>query len=177
MAVSNLIVRFRMQPQPPSFSRLPQPLVRLSRLNSGGFSMLEILVALAILALLAALSISSVTGILGNASADTAKIFVNQEIKTHLVQYRLHVFDFPSTAEGLQALIVAPPNKADVWRGPYIEGSKVPPDPWGEPYQYRYPGVKNKNGYDVWSKGPDKTDGTADDIGNWEKEASPSAPK
>ncbi|HSY53814.1 MAG TPA: type II secretion system protein GspG [Opitutaceae bacterium] len=43
----------------------------------------------------------------------------------------------------------------------------MPLDPWGEPYQYAYPGVHNKSSYDIWSKGPDKQSGTADDIGNW----------
>ena len=52
-------------------------------------------------------------------------------------------------------------------QGNLIQDNKIPTDPWGEPYQYRYPGVKNKDRYDLWSKGPDKTDGTDDDIGNW----------
>jgi general secretion pathway protein G len=85
------------------------------------------------------------------------------------VRYRIDLSDYPSTAEGIQALLVAPANKADRWRGPYIDtpGNKAPLDPWGEPYQYRYPGTKNKGGYDLYSKGPDRVDGTDDDIGNW----------
>ena len=53
--------------------------------------------------------------------------------------------------------------------GPYAEvsGNKIPLDPWGEPYQYRFPGVKNKGSFDLFSKGPDKLEGTEDDIGNW----------
>ena len=52
---------------------------------------------------------------------------------------------------------------------PYADtpGGKAPLDPWGEPYQYRSPGTHNKTGYDLFSKGPDKTEGTEDDIGNW----------
>ena len=46
-------------------------------------------------------------------------------------------------------------------------GGQLPLDPWQEPYAYRYPGVKNKDSYDLFSKGPDKTEGTADDVGNW----------
>ena len=46
-------------------------------------------------------------------------------------------------------------------------GGKPPLDPWGEAYQYRSPGTHNKSGYDLFSKGPDKTEGTEDDIGNW----------
>ena len=75
--------------------------------------------------------------------------------------------DYPSTAEGLQALIAAPASKAEQWHGPYFSDSKIPLDPWGEPYVYHYPGVHNPKSYDIYSKGPDKQDGTADDIGNW----------
>ena len=66
-------------------------------------------------------------------------------------------------------VITAPTNKPERWNGPYLDapGGKVPLDPYGEPYQYRCPGEKNKNGYDLWSKGVDRTDGTPDDIGNW----------
>lgn len=135
--------------------------------------MLELLVVLGILALLATLAITNVTGIFGDAQSRTADLFVKQSAKTSLFTYRLHMGDYPSTAEGLQALVTAPGNKSDRWRGPYIEGSKLPLDPWGEPYQYRYPGTKNKNGYDLWSKGPDKIDGNEDDVGNWDKDAAP----
>ncbi|MEO7414565.1 MAG: type II secretion system major pseudopilin GspG [Opitutaceae bacterium] len=162
-----------MLPQTPSPAI---PLVaRASRLNSRGFTMLELLVVLGILALLATLAITNVTGIFGGAQKDTAEIFVKQTLKTTLVSYRLNMSDYPSTAEGLQALVTAPANRADSWRGPYIEGGKVPLDPWGEPYQYKYPGGKTKGGYDLWSKGPDKIDGNADDIGNWDKEVAPVA--
>jgi len=78
---------------------------------------------------------------------------------------------YPSTSEGLQALITVPAGNADRWRGPYImvkgDQNKILLDPWGNPYQYRYPGIHNTTGYDLWSKGPDGRDGTADDIGNW----------
>jgi general secretion pathway protein G len=43
----------------------------------------------------------------------------------------------------------------------------IPPDPWGNEYQYAYPGEANPNSYDIWSYGPDGSSGTDDDIGNW----------
>jgi len=97
------------------------------------------------------------------------QIFVNDSLKTALTRYRLDVGDYPTTAEGLAALMTAPAHAADRWHGPYADmpGGKLPLDPWGEPYQYRNPGVKNKGGYDLYSKGPDRLDGTEDDIGNW----------
>ena len=133
------------------------------------FTLLEILVVLAIVGLLAGLAITNSDKIFGQGQEAVAKIFVRDSLKTSLVRYRIDLGDYPSTAEGMQALLAAPAGKGDRWRGPYIDspGNRTPVDPWGEPYQYRYPGAKNKGGYDLFSKGPDKTEGTEDDIGNW----------
>ena len=136
-----------------------------------GFTMMELLVVLAILALLAGLAISNVQGIFGGAQVQTAQLFVKQTLKAPLFTYSLNMGGFPSTAEGLNALITPPGEKADRWHGPYITESRMPLDPWGEPYQYAYPGTHNKSTYDLWSKGPDKQSGTGDDVGNWDEPA------
>jgi len=138
-----------------------------ARSAAGAFTLLEILVVLAIIGLLASLVITNVGNIFGNKQKDVTKLFVTQSIQLPLTAYKIDMGDYPSTAEGLQALIAAPAGKAERWRGPYLQDGKLPVDTWGESYQYRFPGTHNKNGYDVWSKGPDKTDGTDDDIGNW----------
>ncbi|MES2695839.1 MAG: type II secretion system major pseudopilin GspG [Verrucomicrobiota bacterium] len=130
-----------------------------------GFTLLEVLVVLAIIGLLAGLAINNVGGIFTGAQVTAAKLFVNESMKTPLVTYRLHMGGYPSTSEGLQALVTAPASGASKWHGPYA--TKLDNDPWGEPYQYAFPGTRNKDSYDVWSKGPDKQNGTADDIGNW----------
>jgi general secretion pathway protein G len=135
--------------------------------STRAFTLLEILVVVGIIVLLFSLAVTNVTSIFSGSQKDIAKLFVQQSLQAPLNVYRIHMGDFPSTAEGLQALITAPANKADRWRGPYLQDNKLPVDPWGEPYQYRYPGTKNKSGFDLWSKGPDKADGTEDDIGNW----------
>ncbi len=134
-----------------------------------GFTLLEILVVLAILGLLAGLAVSNSDKIFGSSQEAIAKVFVRDSLKTSLVRYKIELGDYPSTAEGMQALITSPASKADRWRGPYVDspGGKLPVDPWSEPYQYRYPGTRNKAGYDLFSKGPDKVEGTDDDIGNW----------
>jgi general secretion pathway protein G len=141
----------------------------MKKSSRSAFPLPEILVVLAIIGLLAGLAISNSDKIFGRSQEAIARVFVRDSLKTSLVRYRMEVGDYPSTAEGMAALLVAPANRADRWRGPYIDspGNKAPLDPWGEPYQYRYPGTHNKDSYDLYSKGPDKADGTADDIGNW----------
>lgn len=133
------------------------------------FTLLEILVTLAIIGLLAGLAISNSDKIFGQSQEAVARVFVRDSLKVALVRYRMDLGDYPTTNEGIAALIAAPNGKSDRWRGPYIEspGGKVPNDPWGEPYRYRFPGTKNKGGYDLYSIGADKSDGTEDDIGNW----------
>lgn len=139
-----------------------------------GFTLLEILVALAILGLLVGLTVSNLGDRFDSAKIDTAKLFVNSSIKLPLFSYKMRMGDFPSTAEGLQALVTAPANsRAGAWPGSFLDPAKVPEDPWGELYQYAYPGTHNKSGYDVWSKGPDRQSGTGDDIGNWEASSTP----
>jgi general secretion pathway protein G len=142
----------------------------LERRSTRAFTLLEILVVLAIIGLLAGLAVTNLDKLFGGAQTDIARTFVSTSMKMPLTAYRMDMGDYPSTAEGLKALSTVPSNKADRWRGPYVTEGRIPDDPWKEPYQYRYPGTKNKNGYDLWSKGPDKQDGTADDIGNWAPE-------
>lgn len=141
----------------------------MSTARISAFTLLEILVALAIVGLLAGLAISNSDKIFGQSQEAVARVFVRDSLKTSLVRYRIDLGDYPSTNEGLAALLAAPAGKAERWRGPYIEvpGNRVPTDPWGEAYRYRFPGTKNTGGYDLYSVGADKTDGTEDDIGNW----------
>lgn len=146
----------------PSRRRSPRQALR-------AFTMLKIIVVIAIIGLLVGLAVNNTGDIFGRASESSARIFVREAMKTALTRYRLDMGDYPSTADGLQALVAAPAAKTDSWRGPYVDapGNQVPLDPWQEAYQYAYPGTHNKGSYDLYSKGADKTAGTADDIGNW----------
>ena len=117
-----------------------------------------------------ALGITSATRIssnVSNAKMEASRLLVNSGFDAALMSYDMDMGEYPSTAEGLQALVTAPAGKADGWRGPYLINAKMLLDPWEHPYQYRFPGIHNKNGFDIWSKGPDGQSGTADDIGNW----------
>jgi general secretion pathway protein G len=142
-----------------------RPVRRRSR--SGGFTILEILVVLAILGLLIGVLLNGLTKSYSKAQTQVARLFVQQTMRTALTRYSLDLGTYPTTDEGLQSLISAPADKADRWQGPYLEGGKIPLDPWGREYKYLSPGAHNKDSYDIWSLGPSGQDGGTDNIGNW----------
>ena len=132
-----------------------------------GFTLMEILIVIALLGGIIAIVVVNLGDTFSRSSADIEKIKITQSFDTALIQYRMNVGSYPTTEEGLKALLVAPDGKADRWRGPYLKDEKALIDSYGKPYAYRYPGTHNPTKYDLWSFGPDGQDGTADDIGNW----------
>ncbi len=98
-----------------------------------------------------------------------AYFYIDDCIAPMLERYHQDMGEYPNTQEGILALFQAPPGKAEKWHGPYIEteDKELPKDPWGSPYQYLSPGKYHPQSYDLWSIGPDKKSGTADDLGNW----------
>ena len=138
--------------------------VRNSRENGrGGFTLLEILLVLALLAGLIVLAINNVDKILQGGQEDTVKIYVNDTLKAALFRYRIDNGRYPTTEEGLDALMNRPGEVAN-WNGPYV--SDLPADPWGQDYRYLFPGKHNTESYDLYSLGGDGVE-SADDIGNW----------
>lgn len=138
-----------------------------NRRRQAGFSLIEILIVIALIAILVTVTIGNLDNIFSGQQEKVAGIFVSQTAKIGLQAYKLDVGNYPSTEEGISALVKPPSGKQARWKGPYLE--EVPLDPWGNPYQYRFPGTKNINGargYDIWSLGPDGAE-SADDIGNW----------
>lgn len=147
----------------------------MRRRKRTGFTLIEVLLVIAILGVLAAFVVPSFMGAGEQARIDAAQIQVSRAgpIANALDLYRLHVGEYPSTEDGLRALWEKPDSldEDDRWTGPYIADVTSLIDPWRtNEYQYRYPGEFNTNGYDLWSMGPDKEDGTDDDVTNWTKE-------
>ena len=131
------------------------------------FTLMEVMLAIAMISLLAYLVVSNVDTLLTSSQTKVADSFVNGSLATPMMAFKLSTGRFPTTEEGLQALQKAPEALRDRWDGPYIR--TLPNDPWGNPYQYRFPAQKSTDGYDVWSVGPDAQNETDDDIGNWKK--------
>jgi general secretion pathway protein G len=142
-------------------------MVEINRDKRSGFSLIEILIALALMGMILGLIVVNSESIFGGGQKKVASLFVSKVIDVPLMAYRAHIGNYPSTEEGLDALLKAPSGKAGRWQGPYVKNKDDLIDPWGNPYQYRYPGSNNKNGYDVWSMGPGGQSGDGDDIGNW----------
>ena len=91
-------------------------------------------------------------------------------LDTAIETYRMDTAKFPATEHGLDALINSPPDVANYQSGGYLRERRVPADPWGNPYQYEYPGQHNEHSYDLWSWGADGSpggEGTDMDVGNW----------
>ncbi|MDP9175034.1 MAG: type II secretion system major pseudopilin GspG [Planctomycetota bacterium] len=125
---------------------------------AGGFTLIELLLVMMIIAILAAIVVPKFTGRRRDAEITKAKQDISA-LKTALGAFEVDNGAFPTQDQGLAALATNPGNMSN-WKG-YIES--VPMDPWGTPYIYRIPGGAGRE-YDLFSAGPDKQEGTADDI-------------
>jgi general secretion pathway protein G len=130
---------------------------RVSR-RSDGFTLLELLVVVAIIGLLAAYVGPKYFGQLGKSEQALARAQI-ESFHRALASYRLDIGQFPSTEEGLGALVTEP-SVSTKWAGPYLSKS-LPSDPWGRPYVYRAPGTKGD--YDLMSYGKDGQPGGSAD--------------
>jgi len=138
------------------------------RRSAKAFTLIEIMVVVVILGILAATIIPQVLGTKTEAKIGAAKANVG-ELEAALERFSIHMDRHPTTEEGLKVLVEPPPGDDKKWRGPYIK--MLRPDPWGNPYQYRSPGVHHPTSFDLWSRGADGADGGEGDnadIGNWQ---------
>jgi general secretion pathway protein G len=138
---------------------------RLRCRNRRGFTLMEILLVLAILVILGALVGVGFNKIRQNALIDSAKTQISS-LESGVKLYQIDVGRYPGGDSGLQALYIepsdAPPSK---WRGPYLEGTQLPLDPWGNDYEYSvFLDERNEETFEIWSNGPDQQPGTTDDV-------------
>ncbi len=132
-----------------------------------GFTLIELLLVLVILATLAAVVVPKFTKRSEQARITAARTDISR-LELSLDLFEIDTGRYPTTQEGLKALVEEPPNVRG-WHEGYLKRS-VPKDPWGNLYVYRCPGQHNTNGYDLHSYGPDGKDGTDDDIVNWSQD-------
>lgn len=132
---------------------------RPSARRASGFTLLELLVVVAIIGLLAAFVGPRLFGNVSKSEITTAKAQI-EAFSRALESYRLDTGKFPETAQGLNALVVRPPDTPK-WNGPYLQ-KEVPLDPWGHAYVYKRPGTGQRD-FDIVSYGRDGAPGGADE--------------
>ncbi|AJE17195.1 secretion system protein G [Stutzerimonas balearica DSM 6083] len=141
----------------------------MQRYRQGGFTLIEIMVVVVILGILAALVVPQVMSRPDQAKVTVAKGDI-KAIAAALDMYKLDNFSYPSTQQGLEALVSRPSGSPQPrnWNADgYLK--RLPKDPWGNEYQYLAPGTKGP--YDLFSYGADGKPGGSElnaDIGNWE---------
>ena len=135
-----------------------------SKSRTAGFTLIEVMVVVVILGILAAVLVPKVM----DRPDEARKVKASQDIRAleaALNLYKLDNYDYPTTDQGLEALVSSPgipPEPANWKEGGYID--RLPMDPWQQPYQYLSPGAQGS--IDIYSTGPDRQP-SEDDIGNW----------
>lgn len=129
-----------------------------TNLREAGMSLIEIIIVVALLGTLMAYMVSNLIGQADQAKIDSSKLAMGG-IDQKLQMYRIHNNKYPTSEQGLNALLTSP-GDAKAWRGPYIEPNKLT-DPWDQPFGYECSDGRN---FKITSAGPDGQMGSADDI-------------
>jgi len=145
--------------------------LRATHIQSG-FTLLEMVLVISIIVILLGVAIKQMGGAVDFGKEVRVKGDI-QCVSTALRMYNAQNGFYPTTAQGLKALVVQPTSepRPRQWRSAFEDG-KVPRDPWDNEYNYVCPGKHNVNSFDIFSSGPDRLPGTADDLGNWENDTS-----
>jgi len=140
---------------------------RAKQTHSAGFTLIEIMVVVVVIGILAAAIVPQFMGTKHEAKVSTAKGNLS-ELESALERFYVNMDRYPSSDEGIKVLVEPPTGEDKKWRGPYVKMLRT--DPWGNPFQYRSPGVHHTSSFDIWSRGADGADGGEGDnadIGNW----------
>ncbi|MCX5680786.1 MAG: type II secretion system major pseudopilin GspG [Candidatus Omnitrophica bacterium] len=139
--------------------------------TKNGFTLIEIMLVVIILGVLVAMVVPNLAGRGEQARRAAAAADIESNLSTAMDLYEFDNGRYPTTEQGLQALIAKPtmPPEPTNWNGPYLKKKKLPKDPWGKEYIYVCPGIKNPDSYDLSSSGKDGVE-SSDDVINWEKE-------
>ena len=141
------------------------------KLKRSGFTLIEIMLVVILIGILASIAVPRLTGRTEEARISTARSDIQGALSMVLDLYELDARRFPTTEQGLKALVEKPslPPEPLNWKGPYLKKQAMPQDPWGNEYHYTCPGRNNED-YDLSSSGPDGIMGNEDDINNWDNQ-------
>ena len=128
-----------------------------------GFTLVELMLVVIVIGVLVAMVVPRLVGPSPEARVGVAGADVKLNLATALKLYEMDNGVFPTTEEGLDALLAAP-GSAKHWKGPYLDKKSM--DPWGHAYQYRSPGTHRTYDYDLSSLGKDGVE-SSDDVTNW----------
>jgi len=129
-----------------------------------GFTFLEIMFVVVIIGIIMSIAAHQMAGTGGEVRGQAALASM-KNIQAALAQFELRTGRFPTTSEGLEALVERPSTVPESqWPRRFL--AEFPVDPWGNPFNYRSPGTNGQD-YDLWSNGPDGREGTEDDIHAW----------
>lgn len=139
---------------------------RSRRAGAAGFTLIELLVVVVIIGLLASLVAPRLFGQIGKSKVGVTRAQIDA-LSQALERYQIDVGSYPTTEQGLQALVTRP-DSGDKWHGPYLTKA-VPPDPWDRPYHYKAPG--DHGDFDLYSYGADGQAGGSGenaDVTSWD---------
>lgn len=154
----------------------PDSRTPLRERRAAGFTLIEIMAVVVIIGLLISIVGVAVSGQMDRARMSTTRGQIDS-LEQALGLYRLDNGRFPTTDQGLQALVSAPtagPPARNFNPAGYLDKKRLPTDAWGVPFQYQQPGSFNPDGFDLWSLGADSApggEGANADVGNWVEDA------